>query len=84
MHLASPVRYCAVNSSVNLRMGADLKGVSEFQFHFDLGIPFKPFAQLMGVLPEASKELIPMAYRVSSLSKSTEDSIDSLYLGPHV
>lgn len=35
-------------------------------FNFELGKPFRPFEQLMGVLPEASKELIPMAYRVSS------------------
>jgi 5'-3' exoribonuclease 1 len=34
------------------------------QFEFTLGIPFKPFEQLMGVLPEASKEHIPPAYRV--------------------
>jgi 5'-3' exoribonuclease 1 len=33
-------------------------------FVFDLGVPFKPFEQLMGVLPEASKEHIPIAYQV--------------------
>lgn len=33
-------------------------------FNFDIGKPFQPFEQLMGVLPEASKELIPVAYRV--------------------
>ena len=33
-------------------------------FSFELGHPFKPFEQLMGVLPEASKEHIPLAYRV--------------------
>ena len=35
-------------------------------FHFELGKPFRPFEQLMGVLPEASKELIPPPYRVST------------------
>jgi 5'-3' exoribonuclease 1 len=37
-------------------------------FDFKLGIPFKPFQQLMGVLPEASKEHIPEAYQVRSLN----------------
>lgn len=32
-------------------------------FDFKLGMPFKPFQQLMGVLPEASKEHIPAAFR---------------------
>jgi len=34
-------------------------------FQFELGKPFRPFEQLMGVLPEASKELVPPSYRVS-------------------
>ena len=33
-------------------------------FEFELGTPFRPFQQLMGVLPEASKEHIPIAYQV--------------------
>ena len=42
----------------------DLKGVGEMTFSFELGKPFKPFEQLMGVMPEASKELLPEAYQV--------------------
>ncbi|KAI1796936.1 exonuclease II [Ganoderma leucocontextum] len=42
---------------------SDLKGVDGMSFEFDLGRPFRPFEQLMGVLPEASKELIPVPYR---------------------
>ena len=34
------------------------------EFHFELGKPFRPFEQLMGVLPSASKDLIPLAYQV--------------------
>ncbi|ESK84121.1 5 -3 exoribonuclease [Moniliophthora roreri MCA 2997] len=41
---------------------SDLKGLDEMSFDFELGEPFKPFEQLMGVLPSASKELVPQAY----------------------
>ncbi|CCG82598.1 putative Exonuclease Kem1 [Taphrina deformans PYCC 5710] len=34
------------------------KGLTQ-EFKFDLGRPFKPFEQLMGVLPERSKKLVP-------------------------
>lgn len=44
----------------------DLKGVDKMEFHFDLAKPFRPFEQLMGVLPAASKDLIPPAYQVPS------------------
>jgi len=44
----------------------DFAGVDKMEFHFELGNPFRPFEQLMGVLPEASKELVPSAYRVSA------------------
>lgn len=49
---------------------ADLRGVDEMIFDFKLGTPFKPYEQLMGVLPVASMEHIPMAYRVSGYSFS--------------
>ncbi len=35
----------------------------DHEFNFVKGSPFKPFEQLMGVLPAASKELIPEAFR---------------------
>ncbi|WVQ68061.1 uncharacterized protein L199_006267 [Kwoniella botswanensis] len=41
----------------------DLKGIPDFKFDFNLGKPFTPFQQLMGVLPEESKEHVPPAYR---------------------
>ena len=43
----------------------DFVGVGDMTFDFALGKPFKPFQQLMGVLPAASSEHIPIAYRVS-------------------
>lgn len=41
----------------------DLRNVDKMTFEFVLGTPFKPFEQLMGVLPAASMEHIPEAYR---------------------
>jgi 5'-3' exoribonuclease 1 len=51
--------------SVLTRKKTDFVGVDKMTFQFELGKPFRPFEQLMGVLPEASKELIPPPYRVS-------------------
>ncbi|KAI6039713.1 exonuclease II [Pisolithus marmoratus] len=42
---------------------SDLRGVEDMTFNFELGTPFRPFEQLMGVLPAASRDLIPLAYR---------------------
>ena len=44
----------------------DLQGVDEMSFDFQLGTPFKPYQQLMGVLPVASMDHIPLAYQVVS------------------
>jgi len=46
---------------------ADLKGLDKISFEFELGKPFKPFEQLMGVLPVASMENVPLAFRVCDL-----------------
>ena len=51
----------------------DLKGIDLMQFEFELGTPFKPFEQLMGVLPAASMEQVPEAYRVGVLSLRSPD-----------
>lgn len=42
---------------------SDLRGIDMMTFSYELGSPFKPFEQLMGVLPEASRDLIPSAFR---------------------
>lgn len=53
----------------------DLKGVDKMSFKFDLARPFRPFEQLMGVLPEASRALIPAPYRVRRLYNSGVSSL---------
>ncbi|KAF8123400.1 exonuclease II [Boletus edulis] len=42
---------------------SDLSGLGDMVFEFNLGKPFRPFEQLMGVLPSASMALIPLVYR---------------------
>jgi 5'-3' exoribonuclease 1 len=37
------------------------------EFKLELGTPFRPFEQLMGVLPFASRDHIPLAYQVGFL-----------------
>ncbi len=43
---------------------SDVRNVSSLTLTFDLGKPFMPFEQLLGVLPSASKELLPQCYQV--------------------
>ena len=45
---------------------SDIRNVSGLALTFDLEKPFMPFQQLLAVLPAASKELLPQAYRVSA------------------
>uniref|UniRef100_H3DJR6 5'-3' exoribonuclease 1 n=1 Tax=Tetraodon nigroviridis TaxID=99883 RepID=H3DJR6_TETNG len=42
---------------------SDIKNVAELKLTFDLEKPFMPFQQLLAVLPAASMELLPEAYR---------------------
>ncbi|EEB98505.1 hypothetical protein MPER_01971, partial [Moniliophthora perniciosa FA553] len=38
---------------------ADFEEVDEMNIHFEIGQPFKPYEQLMGVFPAASRKHIP-------------------------
>ncbi|KAJ8732975.1 hypothetical protein PYW07_015574 [Mythimna separata] len=41
---------------------SDIKGFKDLKIEFELGEPFKPFEQLLAVLPSASKQLLPTPF----------------------
>ncbi|RZC39325.1 5'-3' exoribonuclease 1 like, partial [Asbolus verrucosus] len=41
---------------------SDIKGFSDLKIEFELGKPFKPYEQLLAVLPPASKNFLPKCY----------------------
>ncbi|ERN12290.1 hypothetical protein AMTR_s00025p00023010 [Amborella trichopoda] len=42
---------------------SDFHGLDQIGIQFTLGVPFKPFTQLMGVLPAASAHALPISYQ---------------------
>ncbi|KAF9074552.1 XRN 5'-3' exonuclease N-terminus-domain-containing protein [Rhodocollybia butyracea] len=57
--------------------GKAIRGIAQLSFDFELGHPFRPYEQLMGVLPVASKEHIPAAYH--DLMTNPNSSISDFY-----
>lgn len=66
-------------SGLTLIPDQDLREIDKMKFDFDLGTPFKPFEQLMGVLPLASKDHIPLAYQASPSPTHYGPEILTLY-----
>ncbi|KAI3450758.1 hypothetical protein Pfo_007423 [Paulownia fortunei] len=50
---------------------SDLKGLSQTKVKFQKGLPFKPFDQLMGVLPPGSAHALPIAYKGLMIDKNS-------------
>ncbi|CAA2978262.1 5 -3 exoribonuclease 3-like [Olea europaea subsp. europaea] len=51
---------------------SDFKGLSQVKVNFRKGLPFKPFDQLMGVLPPRSAHALPLAYKALMVDKSSK------------
>ncbi|KAL1557583.1 5'-3' exoribonuclease 3-like [Salvia divinorum] len=56
---------------------SDFRGLSQVKVKFQKGFPFKPFDQLMGVLPPSSSHALPAAYKRLMLDE--ESKIIDLY-----
>lgn len=58
---------------------SDIRNIAGLKLTFDLGKPFMPFQQLLAVLPAASMELLPQAYRVTHTLSHTHMICDTMY-----
>lgn len=50
---------------------SDVKSFQDIDLTFELGQPFKPYEQLLGVLPIASKQFLPKAYQRLMIDESS-------------
>ncbi len=51
---------------------SDLRGFGDYNIEFAKGQPFKPFEQLLAVLPSQSKKLLPPCYQVCTAVTSVQ------------
>ena len=49
-------------------MVSDMTNIGDVDVSFDYGEPFRPFEQLLAVLPSASHKLLPPAFTVRTPS----------------
>ncbi|ELV13670.1 5'-3' exoribonuclease 1 [Tupaia chinensis] len=54
---------------------SDIRNISTLEIHFELGKPFKPFEQLLAVLPAASKNLLPTCYQQRKSNKKVRVTV---------
>ena len=59
-----PITLPFFHQSLTYILMIDIVGIHTFKFEYELGRPFYPYEQLMGVLPSGSRSHIPIAYRV--------------------
>ncbi|KAK1423674.1 hypothetical protein QVD17_18981 [Tagetes erecta] len=52
-------------------LASDFCGLDKLKIEFTLGQPFKPLDQLLGVLPAASAQALPLSYRELMISKES-------------
>jgi 5'-3' exoribonuclease 1 len=55
----------------NLYLNADIANIKDLKFEFELGIPFRPFDQLLAVLPPSSKKLVPSCLQELMISPNS-------------
>ena len=46
---------------------SDLVNIESFDMKLDIGTPFRPFEQLLAVLPAYSRQLLPKAFQVNAI-----------------
>ena len=59
---------------------SDVANFEITELHFDMAQPFRPFEQLLAVLPAASRKLLPSAFQVRIFCSSINFHIENLLI----